>query len=79
MADLLKQVGDRIRGYRKAAGFTQAMLAAQAELHTTYLSQIENGKAENLTLSTLHDIGVVLKVPVRELVDAESDLTSEDE
>lgn len=77
MAKLLELVGAKVRGYRKAAGLTQAILAGQAELHTTYVSDIERGAARNLSLVALQEIAGVLKVGIKDLVDVDEKAGSE--
>lgn len=79
MAELLEHVGARIRGYRKAAGLTQARLAAQVDLHTTYLSRIERGDARSLSLMALNEICLALGVPLKELLDVSGDDDSAEE
>ena len=69
MADPLQQLGARIRGYRKATEMTQAMLAARAGLHSTYVSQIERGEARNVSVLALIEIGAVLRAPLKDLLD----------
>lgn len=62
----LKLIGDRIRGFRKAKGLTQEKLAELADLHPTFLSEIETGKA-NYSISALLSISNALKVNPAEL------------
>jgi len=62
----MKLIGSRIRGFRKAKGFTQEKLAELANLHPTFVSEIENGKA-NCSISTLLSISNALKVSPAEL------------
>jgi transcriptional regulator with XRE-family HTH domain len=62
----LKLIGSRIRGFRKAKGLTQEKLAELANLHPTFVSEIENGKA-NYSISTLLSISNALKVSPAEL------------
>ena len=62
----LKLLGDRIRGFRKAKGLTQEKLAELADLHPTFVSEIETGKA-NYSISTLLSISNALKVNPAEL------------
>jgi transcriptional regulator with XRE-family HTH domain len=37
-------LGDAIRHFRKEAGLTQSQLAEMADLHRSYLSELETGK-----------------------------------
>ncbi len=62
----LKLIGSRIRGFRKAKGLTQEKLAELANLHPTFVSEIENGKA-NYSISSLLSISSALKVSPTEL------------
>ena len=62
--------GERIRRLREAKGWTQAHLAAKVAretgvtLHTSYLSKIERGKAQNVGVQVLDAIAVALEVPL---------------
>ncbi len=62
----LKLIGSRIRGFRKAKGLTQEKLAELANLHPTFVSEIENGKV-NYSISTFLSISNALKVSPTEL------------
>lgn len=66
MGKELKLIGSRIRGFRKAKGLTQEKLAELANLHPTYVSEIENGKA-NYSISAFLSISNALKVSPAEL------------
>ena len=48
--DNLEQFGDRVRAARKAQEMKQAELADKIGISRTYLSQIEQGRARNLSL-----------------------------
>ena len=52
MSKIRKDTGDRLRALRLAAGLTQEKLAERAELHTTYIGQVERGE-KNLTIESL--------------------------
>lgn len=62
----LKLIGSRIRGFRKAMGLIQEKLAELANLHPTFVSEIETGKA-NYSISTILLISNALKVSPAEL------------
>lgn len=47
--DNLEQFGDRVRAARKAQEMKQAELADRVGISRTYLSQIEQGRARNLS------------------------------
>ncbi|QGP91213.1 HTH-type transcriptional regulator PuuR [Neomoorella glycerini] len=55
-------VGKRIRSLRKQRGLSLQELAAKVGISYSYLSQIENGKA-NLSVSLLKDLASALEVP----------------
>lgn len=53
--DITKEVGLRIRCYRKQNRITQEKLAEICELHPTYIGQLERGE-KNATIETLFDL-----------------------
>lgn len=61
MADINKQVGDRIRKRRLALGLSQEQLAHEADLHRAYIGQIERGE-KNIGVQNLDKIAKTLKV-----------------
>ena len=66
MSSIVKTVGQRIRAYRLRCGLTQEMLAEKANLHPTYIGQVERGE-KNLTLTSLERILDALGVSFAEL------------
>lgn len=66
MSNIAYEVGQRIRKYRQKANMTQEKLAELAELHHTYIGQVERGE-KNLTLTTLERIAQALHVSYSEL------------
>jgi len=64
--DILRELGERIREHRKAIGFSQEKLAELANLHPTYISHLETGKA-NPSLLILTNIAKALDVHVCDL------------
>ncbi len=65
--DLRFVVGANIRILREAKGLPQDELAHLADIHTTYLSGIENGK-RNISLRVLERLASALSVTEAELV-----------
>lgn len=65
--DLLRALGQRIRENRKGKGFSQEKLAELSDLHPTYISHLENGKA-NPSLIILTNIANALEVHICDLV-----------
>ena len=59
-------IGQRIRTYRLKAGLTQEALAERADVHPTYIGQVERGE-KNLTLVTLEKILLALNVSFSEI------------
>ena len=66
MSDVLKNLGERIRTFRKAANLTRARLAEKAAISVYYVGEIERGEASP-SLSTIQDIAKALGVKIREL------------
>ncbi len=67
MADINKQVGDRIRKRRLALGLSQEQLAHDADLHRAYIGQIERGE-KNIGIQNLEVIAKALKVKPGDLL-----------
>ena len=65
----LEYIGKKIRAVRKAKGLTQEKLAELANLHPTFVSEVETGKA-NYTIATLFALCKALGVKAHELVEA---------
>ena len=64
----LRPVGNGLREIRKERGFsTQEELAEAVGVSRTYLSQIETGEAENLTLKMALRICEVLDASISDL------------
>lgn len=71
----LIKIGKRIREIRKAKGYSQEDFAAQAQLGRTYMGRIERGE-QNMSIQTLIQIALVLKVEVKELIPSLIELKS---
>lgn len=61
------KIGQRIRKYRKAYGYSQDTLAEKVQISTTHLSHIETGNTK-LSLQVLVDIARELNVQTDELI-----------
>ena len=70
--NLFLTIGLKVSYYRKLKGLSQEELAEKINMSTTFVGMIE---APNLykapSLSTLHNIAVVLEVPVYKLLQAD--------
>jgi len=66
MSNINKEVGLNIRKLREDKGLSQEKLAALADLHRTYIGQIERGE-KNLGLRNLEKIAKALHVNIKEL------------
>lgn len=51
-----KTLADQIKGIRETLGMTQEQLAERCGFSQSYIADIENGRRENLELSTLNKI-----------------------
>jgi methanogenic corrinoid protein MtbC1/DNA-binding XRE family transcriptional regulator len=63
----LKNLGERVQAFRKAAGWSQQQLADRAGLDRTYISAAEHGK-QNLTLGAVMKLADALDVPIERLL-----------
>ena len=61
------KIGQRVRKYRKAHGYSQDALAEMIEISTTHLSHIETGNTK-LSLQVLVDLAAVLNVSTDDLL-----------
>lgn len=62
----LVALGKRVRSLRLAINLSQEQFSVRAELHRTYISDLEQG-LRNPTVATLHKIAKALKVSVKDL------------
>ena len=66
MSDIKKILGQRIRNYRTAKGWSQENLAELSDFHPTYIGQVERGE-KNATIESLEKISKALNVPLSKL------------
>ena len=59
-------VGERLRNYRRQKGWSQEVLAERAELHPTYIGQLERGE-KNATLETVSKVAQALDISLGQL------------
>lgn len=52
MSQITKEFGERLRALRLAAGLTQEKLAERADVHATYVGQLERGE-KNATIESV--------------------------
>ncbi len=57
--EISEKVGIRIKSIRKELKLTQEKLAEKADLDTTYISEVENGK-RNITIISLQKILIAM-------------------
>ena len=67
LAELKKKIGSRIRQRREDSGMSQEALAFDADLSSTYLSQLEAGK-RNPSIAALYRLCSVLKLRLSDVV-----------
>jgi len=66
MANIQKQLGNRIRELRTQKGLSQEELSFKCDLHRTYISDIERG-ARNVSLKNIKVIASALDVSLSEI------------
>lgn len=64
----VKEVGDRVRHFRKRAKLSQDGLAEKADLHRTYIGSVERGE-RNISLQNIFRLADALGVSASELLD----------
>jgi len=65
-----QRFGRRIRQLREAKGWSQERLAAEAQLHATYISEVEHGK-RNISIDNIARLAEALDVPIAALFHVE--------
>ena len=66
MSDIAKVLGQRIRNYRTAKGWSQERLAELSGCHPTYIGQLERGE-KNATVESIEKISAALNVSLSKL------------
>ena len=66
MSNIKEKIGIRIRDYRIKSDMSQEVLAEKADLHPTYISQLERG-VKNATLVSIEKVSRGLDVSLSEL------------
>jgi transcriptional regulator with XRE-family HTH domain len=66
MSLILEQFGASVRKYRKKRKLSQEKLSELADLHRTYIGQVECGK-RNIALKNVAKLAKALNVSVKEL------------
>jgi transcriptional regulator with XRE-family HTH domain len=64
--DIRERFGFAVKDRREQLGLTQEDLAHKAEIHRTYLSDIERG-SRNVSLINIERIAAALSLPISEL------------
>jgi len=77
VADIKKEIGDRIRYLRKRKGLSQEKLGWKAKLHYTYIGGIERGE-KNVSIITLSKIAKGLGTSVNEIFNIPMDIKDPD-
>jgi transcriptional regulator with XRE-family HTH domain len=65
--EIMRALSEVVRSRRQQLGFSQEQLSSKADLHRTYISDIEAGK-RNLSIKSLHRLAVALNSSMSELV-----------
>jgi transcriptional regulator with XRE-family HTH domain len=66
--DIRRRVGQNVRKFRLAKGWSQEEFADECGLHRTYVSGVERG-VRNPTITVLQKIAKALKVTAGQLLD----------
>jgi transcriptional regulator with XRE-family HTH domain len=67
MVDIKKRFGKQLRKHRLDQGLTQEELADKADMHFTYIGQIERG-LRNPSLVNLHKLAKAMRLKAGELL-----------
>ncbi|MDO4943072.1 MAG: helix-turn-helix transcriptional regulator [Lachnospiraceae bacterium] len=67
MSQISEMIGERLRAKRISMGWSQEYTAEQANLHPTYIGQVERGE-KNITIESLAKICSALHYPMEEVL-----------
>lgn len=63
-----KNLGKKIKLFRKRMGISQEELGYRANLHRTYIGSVERGE-QNVSIDNIHRLAKALKVSPKNLLD----------
>lgn len=63
---IARELGERLRAYRTQRGWSQEELAERADLHTTYIGQLERGE-KNATIESISKVAAALDISLSKL------------
>lgn len=66
MSNIATIVGQRLRQRRRELGYSQETTAEKADLHPTYIGQVERGE-KNATIESIEKICLALELPMEDL------------
>ncbi len=66
MDKLTQIIGQRLRARRLELGYSQEVTAEKADLHPTYIGQVERGE-KNATIESVEKICIALEYPMEDL------------
>ena len=69
-SEMLKNIGSKIREFRKTMHLSQNDLSERAQITPAYLSDIENGKA-NISIEVFLKLVKALQIPAEQFLDTD--------
>ena len=73
---IARELGERLRAYRTQRGWSQEEMAERADLHTTYIGQLERGE-KNATIESISKVAAALDISLPKLFENISLASSE--
>ena len=73
---IARELGERLRAYRTQRGWSQEEMAERADLHTTYIGQLERGE-KNATIESISKVAAALDISLSKLFENISLASSE--
>ena len=67
-SDIAEVIGQRLRARRMQLGYSQDYTSERADLHPTYIGQVERGE-KNLTIGSLEKICIALDCKVDDILE----------
>ena len=73
---IARELGERLRAYRTQRGWSQEEMVERADLHTTYIGQLERGE-KNATIESISKVAAALDISLSKLFENISLASSE--
>lgn len=68
--ELMKQISENIKKYRKERNLTQEQLAEHSELSISFISRLERNSLDNISILKINQIAKALNIPITYIIES---------